>query len=416
MAPSATSQVTDADKAVLRELGEAFARIGNLPVQREKAELWRRLNDGEAVRPLVYINEEPWPELAEANADELACVCADPLLRRIEQGMRVTLYRWRHYPVDSILLPQIECAKVWSSTGIGISQQGETIQHGAVSAQHFTPQIESVEDIGKIQMPEVRYDAEATARREALLNEIFAGVLPVRVGGIKHIWFTPWDNLIRLVHLENIMMDMLDDPEFVDAMVSRYVDAKMHELDRFEALGLLDAGAGPCRVGSGGYGHTRELPETGQALPCAQLWGCGNAQIFSEVSPPMHWDFSLRHELRWLSRWGMTYYGCCEPLHLKLGILKRIPNLRKISVSPWFDIPQGLENGAGDYVLSVKPNPAIFAEDDFDEARARREIRKLLDQAAGCRVELIMKDISTVRNDPTRLWRWAEIAMEEAQR
>jgi hypothetical protein len=29
-------------------------------------------------------------------------------------------------------------------------------------------------------------------------------------------------------------------------------------------------------------------------------------------------------------------------------------------------------------------------------------------------VELIMKDISTVRYDPRRLWEWAEIAMEIA--
>jgi hypothetical protein len=28
-------------------------------------------------------------------------------------------------------------------------------------------------------------------------------------------------------------------------------------------------------------------------------------------------------------------------------------------------------------------------------------------------LEMILKDISTVQNDPTRLWRWAEIAAEE---
>jgi hypothetical protein len=130
----------------------------------------------------------------------------------------------------------------------------------------------------------------------------------------------------------------------------------------------------------------------------------------------MHWDFSLKHEKRWLERWGMTYYGCCEPLHLKIGILKEISNVRKISVSPWFDIPKGLKFGADRYVLSVKPNPAIFAEDRFDETRARSEIAKLLDQAEGCSVELVMKDISTVRRDPKRLWRWSEIAMEEAEK
>jgi hypothetical protein len=138
--------------------------------------------------------------------------------------------------------------------------------------------------------------------------------------------------------------------------------------------------------------------------------------MFSDVSPDMHWEFSLKHEMRWLKRWGMTYYGCCEPLHNKLAILRRVPNLRKISVSPWFDIQKGLENGAGEYVLSVKPNPAVFATDVFSEDHARQEIVRMLDQAEGCNVELIMKDISTVRNDPVRLDRWCQIAMEEVEK
>jgi hypothetical protein len=35
-----------------------------------------------------------------------------------------------------------------------------------------------------------------------------------------------------------------------------------------------------------------------------------------------------------------------------------------------------------------------------------------LDIAKGCPVELIMKDISTVRHHPERLWAWAKLAME----
>ena len=39
------------------------AQIAALPVHREKAELWRRLNDLESVRPMVWINEIPWHEM-----------------------------------------------------------------------------------------------------------------------------------------------------------------------------------------------------------------------------------------------------------------------------------------------------------------------------------------------------------------
>ena len=73
------------------------------------------------------------------------------------------------------------------------------------------------------------------------------------------------------------------------------------------------------------------------------MWGCSNAQIFSEVSPEMHWEFALEHDLRWLERWGLTYYGCCEPLDRKIDLLRRIPNLRKISVSPWCNTERVVE-------------------------------------------------------------------------
>ena len=73
------------------------------------------------------------------------------------------------------------------------------------------------------------------------------------------------------------------------------------------------------------------------------MWGCSNAQIFSEVSPKMHWEFALEHDLRWLDRWGLNYYGCCEPLDGKVDLLRRIPNLRKVSVTPWCKTERAVE-------------------------------------------------------------------------
>ena len=69
-----------------------------------------------------------------------------------------------------------------------------------------------------------------------------------------------------------------------------------------------------------------------------------------------------------------------------------------------------------DYVLSRKPNPNVFARDRFAPgAGARSSCVEFLDASRGCHRELIMKDISTVRYQPQRLWEWAEIAMEVAE-
>ena len=76
---------------------------------------------------------------------------------------------------------------------------------------------------------------------------------------------------------------------------------------------------------------------------------------------------------------------------------------------------RAVQNVADKYVFSYKPNPAFFAEDKFRLHEMRAELRAVLDRARGCHVELIMKDISTVRYQPQRLWQWAAMAMELAE-
>jgi hypothetical protein len=62
--------------------------------------------------------------------------------------------------------------------------------------------------------------------------------------------------------------------------------------------------------------------------------------------------------------------------------------------------------------MSRKPNPAVLAEDAWRPEQAREDLVDFLDRAKGCHVEIILKDISTVRYDPRRLWEWEKIAME----
>ncbi len=65
-----------------------------------------------------------------------------------------------------------------------------------------------------------------------------------------------------------------------------------------------------------------------------------------------------------------------------------------------------------DYVLSRKPSPAVFAEDNWRPQQARLDLDEFLTKADGLPVEIIMKDISTVRYHPERLWEWEKLAME----
>ena len=73
------------------------------------------------------------------------------------------------------------------------------------------------------------------------------------------------------------------------------------------------------------------------------------------------------------------------------------------------------ERLGADYILSMKPNPADLARDSFDEARIRAGLRHDLHVTRDCRVEVIMKDNHTIRDDPRRVVRWVQIAREEAE-
>ncbi|PIZ17962.1 hypothetical protein COY52_01940, partial [Candidatus Desantisbacteria bacterium CG_4_10_14_0_8_um_filter_48_22] len=306
------------------------------------------------------------------------------------------------------------------STGFGIDEDVDIVKTDETSdvvSRHFNVQIRNPEDIEKILMPVVTHNEKATEAEYQTMSELYKGIMPVKKVGRTHIWFAPWDNLIRWYGIKEAMMDMIDRPEMVNSAVSRVVDGYMAELDQLEKLNLLSLET--TGVGSGGYGNTSDLPgagcDPGYARP-HDLWGCSNAQIFSEVSPDMHWEFAIRHDMRWLERWGLNYYGCCEPLDRKIHILRRIPNLRKISISPWADIDRAVENIGSDFVVSYKPNPAILAEESWHPERARAALRKVLERTGKkCHVEIILKDISTVRYKPQRLWEWSRIAMETAE-
>jgi hypothetical protein len=410
--------LSSSDTQILRSLASEIAEIASLPVHKEKAHLWTRLNDLKSERPMVWINEICWNEM-NVN-DELTLRCEHPWAREQEDQLRKTIYQWKHLPADMVVNDYLVCPLAIHSTDFGVIEDVDIVKTDETSdvvSRHFKVQIKDPRDIEKIKLPVITHNEEATEFNYQAMRKVYDGIIDVKKQGQSHIWFTPWDFLIRWWGIQEAMMDMILRPDMVHAAVERMVDAWMTELDQFDQQNQLSLDNNNTRVGSGGYGYTSLLPgedfDPDHVRP-HNMWGCSNAQIFSEVSPEMHWEFAVKHDIRWLERFGLTYYGCCEPLDNKIDIMRKIPNLRKISVSPWCCLDRIISEIGCDYVISRKPNPAILAETNWDPDRARGEIREVLEKSQGkCHIEFIMKDISTVRHDPQRLWQWSEIAMEE---
>ena len=405
------------DRGTLRELGKRKAEIAALPVQQEHKRLWTKLNKLESERPMVWVFEVPWHEM---NVDhELTLVCEGEFCRNIELGLRKEIYQWDHMQGDMIMEPVIPVGPVLRDTGFGLSEDVDIVRTDAASSvvsRHFNVQIQNEADISKIKMPEITLDKEAWDRNHMLASEIFYGVIPVEKTGIKQTSVAPWDLLVRLTGVDQVLMDMSLRPDYVHKLVDRMTQAHIRKLEQYEALNILALNNDDWS--GGGYNCTDELPppdwDPGHIRP-VDMWGRTMSQIFSAVSPSMHEEFALQYECRWLHRFGLTYYGCCEPLDRKMDILrKNVPNLRKVSMSPWIDLDVAIENVGTDFVFSFKPSPAILAGDEWDPEYVRRDLAKTLDRLSGLHVEIVMKDISTVRYKPHRLWEWARIASEVA--
>ena len=86
--------------------------------------------------------------------------------------------------------------------------------------------------------------------------------------------------------------------------------------------------------------------------------------------------------------------------------VRLIPNVRKISMSPWVDQERGAEEIGSDYVFSRKPSPAFLAPERFDAEAVRADLAatRRVCERHGCPLEYILKDISTVGHDPQRLF------------
>ena len=126
------------------------------------------------------------------------------------------------------------------------------------------------------------------------------------------------------------------------------------------------------------------------------------------------WSSRVCCASRLCARFGLVYYGCCDPLDGKMNEVRLLPNVRKVSMSPWVKQERGAAEIGSQVVYSRKPSPALLAWDAFDTEQVREEIlaTRLVCEKHGCPLEYILKDVSTVRYEPQRLFKWAEIAMQ----
>ncbi len=414
-------ELTTLEIAALRQLAGDYMALASLPAQAETRRLWTKLNDGAMERPMLVIDQIPWHELNIDGA--LTTVVTEPYWQGVETWIRRKLLQYRYFPADMVLEPYILLPRCISGMGYaeyGLEVHRDTLALDAandVVSSRFENQLQEWEDIEKIKAPPVTIDYEAEAAIRETAGIVFSGIAPWHMEG-HSIHLGVWDFISHWMGVEDVYIDLIDRPEFIHAIMERVTQETEKKILALNELGAFDTWSHVCHCG---YTYNSDLPTAAcdrDHATSKDVWAMGLAQLFTSVSPKVTDEFEVAYMQRLFPYFGAIYYGCCDRLDDRLDVICKLPNIRKISCSPWSQREAFAEKLEKKYVMSAKPNPSYVAGADVDWDEVRRDLRRTVDaaRANGKRLEMILKDISTVRYDISRLTRWGEIAREEVER
>jgi hypothetical protein len=419
-----TVKLSRQDLDILRRLGERKAQIAATSVNAERRAAWYAHDaGGPSARPMVLTEvfgvRDPHPPLDDADLR-----CRDEWARRIERSLVLQIYQFEVIKDDHVVEP-------WMQTNwkVKVGDYGvQAIVHHSTAdvpldARNWDPPIKDIDaDFAKLHPRTYSVDRDATAVEAQRLGEVFKGILPVRIRG-KFWWSMglTWP-AIDLIGLENLMLLMYDNPQGLHRLMGFLRDDHLAYAQWIEGQGLLTLDNQNDYLGSGSIGYTRDLPapdyHEGGPVRLRDLWVLSESQETVGVGPELFEQFIFPYQLSLVERFGKCYYGCCEPVNNRWHILSRLPNLARVSVSPWADEDFMAAACGRRCVYSRKPNPTQISTGRFDEAAIRADLRRTLDATGrhGCRTEIIMKDVHTLHDEPDRLARWVELARQEIDR
>ncbi len=400
------------EKAVLRSLARQVAELAARPIEAEKRALWTRHNALQSTRPLIFCDpENGWHEIIRR--EDLQC--AGALARQWEFRLRQEIFWGAEMQDDRVIMPFFDVPHVHKETGWGMLHRQIGGEFGG--AYTWDSPLKHYADFDRLQYPRIIIDHETTQHHLELAQEAFGDLLAVR---LKTSWVWSWGMtqiLINLRGMQQVMLDMYDNPDNLHRLMAFLRDGHLSKLDYLESSNLLSLNNDGTYVGSGGFGWTDELPsgEFNGHVYARDLWGFAESQETVGVSPQMFAEFIMPYQLPLLDCFGLNCYGCCEPLDTRWDTVAQIPRLRRVSMSPWADVARMAECVGDRFIFSRKPHPIAVSGPSFDEDAVRASIRQDLLLTRGCHVELILKDTHTIGNDPNRVIRWVQIAREEIE-
>ncbi|HEY3425012.1 MAG TPA: hypothetical protein VGL27_09470 [Negativicutes bacterium] len=414
-------KISEHDRHILRELAKQFRELCDRPCEQDKIKLWTAHNDLEATRPLLLVDmENGWNEAVTFDRD---IQCEGYMAQDWEMWLRKELVWALKIKDDKPLTPVFYLPHRAVNTEWGVDENhigGEDKNQ----AYAWKPALEGMDDdefdnldiSTVIEDPKVIVDEAACNATYNLAKEVFDGILDVQ---FRTWWF--WSSHIVLAYshmrgLSGLMYDFYDHPEMVHKMMKRFNDGYIKKLRYLEDHGLLYNNVGNTFVASGGLGFTNQLHPNPNKILLKDMWGLNESQEASGISTEMFAEFIFPYQLQVAELFGLNCYACCEPVDPWWEHVKKMPRMRRVSVSQWANMEKMAEFLGKDYIYSYKSSSTDVAVFNMDEDHVRQTLRKALECTKNNRVEIVLKDLHTINNNPGKVYRWVEIAREEIAR
>ena len=391
------------ERAYLRELARKQAEYAALPVMAERAARWRAHNACRPGRPMVVI------ELNTFLRDFMVPLrTTSPEAQQIERSL---LYWIRNHELvdDDKVVPDVFAVNThieFRLCGLDLQADRASDEQGRSIGYHFDQPIRDLRaDWDVVQPSTWRADREATAQEMAIAEDVLGDILPVVEQNRSLDWggMLSW-RALRLMSMEGMLTALMDTPDEFHRLMAFLRDDLLAYMRWQEAEGLLTLNNGNHYAGAGSYGYTDELPAPGYdgRVRLCDRWHNLNSQETVGVSPRMFAEFyaPYYHDIARVA--GLVYFGCCEPVDkLWDPSLRTMPNLRKVSISPWCDQAYMGEALRGEKVIySRKPMPQFLGVGNtWDDEGFAGHVAETLTAARGCTVEFIYRDVYALGGD-----------------
>lgn len=403
---------------VLRDLAKQYAAIAQQPVQDERRELWRKHFSLHPTRPPVLVMCGMHDAWCRETFSREQMVYEDPFWRRHERWLRLQIF---HDSIgdDYICEPWIPQAAVQKSRfglfGESWGVRPELSVTGVTGgAYKVIPPITSWDDVADLEAPLHEIDEQATVRNFERLGDAIGDILEIDVNRGPLLSNFAADISTTVAGLrghEQIMFDMYDAPDRLHELLSLLRDGVLDNQETAERCGDYSLSCHYNQAMS--YAEELEPPKAQSGRrKREQLWGFCAAQEYTGVSPEFHEEFLLQYQIPVMQRFGLTHYGCCEDLTHKIDLLRQIPNLRSIAVTPSADVQRCAEQIGADYVMSWRPNPTDMVCTEWDPQRIERIIRAGVKACGDGVFHVLLKDSHTLQGETDRLQRWTTMVRD----